>query len=431
MTIKEVENITGLTAKSIRFYEKKNLIEVQRNEGNDYRNYTEENVVQLKWIKLFRYLDFSIEEIKVLLALSSEEVEERLVQKYQMMSEQTEEIEMKQNLLTDLLSNVKKGDLQIDEYLDAVDFLESDEVEEVSKYIRDIRIPTFTSCLWTSMICLGPIGMLFIHIYEQKWAVLPFNAVLALAAMVLLTITWNKYLVVRRYQKEQMRERNREQTMVWPFLILSIVLAGVFIIGGGIVCERMLAPDGWLFYEHNEIAMLIAIWISVIGAVTILYLIRMIILQKSRGKNIVLVVGAFLIMLMIICGCLTNVTFVTDDSIVTYTPFNLSGSKYEYTEIEKVKTGFGKQRFSLLDSNRRGTFTYTILLKDKEIIFSAPSVNESIERYSEDTYLELEEFDAKLMEIGIKKESGIEYAEYCDLDEEYVDRFLRIIEREN
>lgn len=34
MTIKDVEKITGLTAKSIRYYEDKGLLKVERNEEN-------------------------------------------------------------------------------------------------------------------------------------------------------------------------------------------------------------------------------------------------------------------------------------------------------------------------------------------------------------------------------------------------------------
>lgn len=37
MQIKDVEKLTGLTAKSIRFYEAKGLIKVERNEENSYR----------------------------------------------------------------------------------------------------------------------------------------------------------------------------------------------------------------------------------------------------------------------------------------------------------------------------------------------------------------------------------------------------------
>ena len=68
MKIKEVENLTGLTAKSIRLYETKGLLDVARNESNGYREYTEENVETLKNIKLYRYIGFSIDEIKDMLA---------------------------------------------------------------------------------------------------------------------------------------------------------------------------------------------------------------------------------------------------------------------------------------------------------------------------------------------------------------------------
>ena len=67
MTIKEVEKQTGLTAKSIRYYESKNLITVERNAENDYRSYSEAEINRLKKIKLLRYLEFSVEEVKTML----------------------------------------------------------------------------------------------------------------------------------------------------------------------------------------------------------------------------------------------------------------------------------------------------------------------------------------------------------------------------
>lgn len=64
MIIKEVAKLTGLTAKAIRHYEKEGLINVGRNKINSYQNYSEQDVELLKKIKLFRYMEFSIEEIK-------------------------------------------------------------------------------------------------------------------------------------------------------------------------------------------------------------------------------------------------------------------------------------------------------------------------------------------------------------------------------
>lgn len=77
MQIKDVEKLTGLTAKSIRFYEAKGLIDVKRNEENSYRSYSENDVERLKLIKLFRYLEFSVEEIKSLLDKDEEQIKEK------------------------------------------------------------------------------------------------------------------------------------------------------------------------------------------------------------------------------------------------------------------------------------------------------------------------------------------------------------------
>ena len=41
MTIKDVEERTGLSRSNIRFYEKEKLIEPSRNESNGYRDYSE------------------------------------------------------------------------------------------------------------------------------------------------------------------------------------------------------------------------------------------------------------------------------------------------------------------------------------------------------------------------------------------------------
>ena len=46
MTIKEVEQITGLARSNIRFYEKEKLINPERNAGNVYRDYSESRIPQ-------------------------------------------------------------------------------------------------------------------------------------------------------------------------------------------------------------------------------------------------------------------------------------------------------------------------------------------------------------------------------------------------
>lgn len=66
MKISEVEKITGLTSKAIRFYEEKGLIFVERKD-NFYRDYNDDTVNRLKQIKLLRDVGIGISEISLYL----------------------------------------------------------------------------------------------------------------------------------------------------------------------------------------------------------------------------------------------------------------------------------------------------------------------------------------------------------------------------
>ncbi len=64
MTIKEVEEQTGIARSSLRFYEKEQLIRPARIDGSGYRDYTKEDVEHIKKIAYLRTLDISLENIR-------------------------------------------------------------------------------------------------------------------------------------------------------------------------------------------------------------------------------------------------------------------------------------------------------------------------------------------------------------------------------
>lgn len=64
MKINEVEQAVGITKKNIRFYEKEGLLHPARNMENGYRDYGEQDVEELKKIKLLRKLAIPLEEIR-------------------------------------------------------------------------------------------------------------------------------------------------------------------------------------------------------------------------------------------------------------------------------------------------------------------------------------------------------------------------------
>ena len=66
MKIKEVEKRVGLKSANIRYYEKVGLLNPGRNTNNGYRDYTEEDILQLERIKTLRLINIPTDDIKLL-----------------------------------------------------------------------------------------------------------------------------------------------------------------------------------------------------------------------------------------------------------------------------------------------------------------------------------------------------------------------------
>ena len=64
MRINEVERLVGVTKKNIRFYEEEGLLKPGRNQENGYREYSEEDVLTLRRIRLLRQLAVPLEDIR-------------------------------------------------------------------------------------------------------------------------------------------------------------------------------------------------------------------------------------------------------------------------------------------------------------------------------------------------------------------------------
>lgn len=67
MTIKEMENQSGMTRANIRFYEAEGMLYPARN-ANGYRNYSEEDLATLRKIRLLRCLHIGLDEIKEIIS---------------------------------------------------------------------------------------------------------------------------------------------------------------------------------------------------------------------------------------------------------------------------------------------------------------------------------------------------------------------------
>ncbi|WP_413110666.1 Cu(I)-responsive transcriptional regulator [Thaumasiovibrio sp. DFM-14] len=70
MNISEIARLTGLTSKTIRFYEQKLLISAPQRAENGYRSYNDGHVAELQLIKRAKLIGFSLDECRALLDLS-------------------------------------------------------------------------------------------------------------------------------------------------------------------------------------------------------------------------------------------------------------------------------------------------------------------------------------------------------------------------
>ena len=59
----------GVSAANIRYYEKEGLLESRGRSENSYRFYTDEDIHQLRFIRLCRAMDMSLAEVRTLLSL--------------------------------------------------------------------------------------------------------------------------------------------------------------------------------------------------------------------------------------------------------------------------------------------------------------------------------------------------------------------------
>ncbi len=441
MKIKDVEKLTGLTAKSIRYYESKNLIIVARNEENSYRDYTEADVSRLRWIKMFRYLDFSIEEIENLLSYDEAGIKEALRQKADTFSKQKNLCEDKQNLCLSLAKDYANGSTVVEKYNDTIDFLESDEMSELMDQFENYAAPDLVSSVVQTLIFMAPVLWLFYNIKTERIDMLMVNGIMAVIGTALTTWNWIHY--ANQYQKHSERVRRKSRKMVWmvPAMIVALILGLVAIIVVMVRIPEFMMPKDYLFVEHGPVTGVVLIGLVMIPMV-LLCVLGVAKLQNRSAEemeeinDIVFIwnhlgkwrPAVVVIWLIAMYCCITNFNVVTEDKIICYLPWNLRGIEYAYSDVESIKTGFGNKNISIAEYKRKGNFFYQIEVEDKTITFHAPGTNEEIERYQEHTYLELEEFDQALVELGIPKKADKKGWENCDFDKEYVDRFLRIIE---
>lgn len=122
MLINEVQYKVGLSKKSIRYYESEGLLNIKRNQNNDYREYTEEDIKTLKLIKFLRELNIPIHDIK---KLKNKEMSIQECMKERLLK--IEEIESDFNRVKNICNELSNSDYEYDNI-------------DITKYFEEMNI---------------------------------------------------------------------------------------------------------------------------------------------------------------------------------------------------------------------------------------------------------------------------------------------------
>ncbi|MCQ2442996.1 MAG: MerR family transcriptional regulator [Oscillospiraceae bacterium] len=427
MKIKDVEKLTGLSQKSIRLYESKGLLKVNRKNENDYRDFTEENVEQLRFIRLLRYLDFSISEIAGLMDAGEEAIRAALEQKIGEYGQQKVEQERKVALCRSLSRDLSRKEAFSkikEEYLSLVDTFQDEEFLTAEREWKESLHPSLGGVLVLTLVLSGPILGLFWNISDRKWDGMLLAAGGALVSALLVGVLWTNFIIAWLEERELQKKRNKGSLWRFPVLIVAVVLTLLMFAGLSWVQQQLLCPEGWLFYAPERWSMA---GVIVLGEVPLILVILGVLGRRTGNSDyevgqsfIGLVKRWWKVLLPVwmvgVYLCLISVNVVMEDEIIRYSPLHPLGQRYSYADVERVEAGY----------RRKGEFYYKAWMGKVCCDFSEASPNEAYPAY-EDTYLELEELDVALMQAGAEKTSDGKYQNRAHLDQRYLDRFQRIL----
>lgn len=421
MKIKEVELTTGLSAKTIRFYESEGLISVKRN-SNSYREYNEHNINDLQRIKILRQLDVPISKIKEL-NQGKTSLHDILEDELKKLEENELNLESKKITIEVILKELNKNpNIDLAEYTKELAYIQSEEFTEFIGEMKELNQVSLSFQIFITLILSGPLLWLFMNIRDSNYEFIGINSILSIINTVLLTLSW------RRFLKQSDKKITGTGSMLLNTL-LAAVLAIAVLVGITKLQEIIFVPRDYLMFVFKPPYSYIFLFFEV--EILVVFISKL----YKKVKNIEWkwadqlfsfvkknIIATIILNIVLLYVCITGITVVTKNQITDYNFYNPTGTIYSYSDISKVKAGFKGKSFNRFKGHA-GDFYYIVNFKNgKKINFY--QANSAFE----DTYLELEIFDKLIMRNSkVQKESSSDNYQFCSFDKRYVDRFLRII----
>ncbi|KGM95401.1 MerR family transcriptional regulator [Clostridium botulinum] len=155
MNIKLASEKTGLTKKAIKYYESVGLINPSKNSENNYRDYTEEDIIKLNLIASLRILDIPISEIKLLIE-GNKTIDKVMKDTLKTINDSRSNLEKSKLIISNIIEKENKDFYVVGEEVKKLRETLEYSMEEKREYIYETLIRIFP----------GNFGSIVVSIYE-------------------------------------------------------------------------------------------------------------------------------------------------------------------------------------------------------------------------------------------------------------------------
>ena len=413
--------------KELDYYIKKGILSltesdfIKMEEDDNYdKSLVEENLHIVKSINILKYLEFNMSEIEALHFNNYDSLEEALNAKMLTYTKDTYDADKKKEILGVLsVSGLDKK--LIEHYADGLSKNKKGKV----KNTETIFDGSGYLLLYSFLVSILMIDIVTI-IHNDGWNEIVVKSLCALGVLIYCINGWKKYITNYKKYKAIQKYVNRQKYRHIPWVIMYVVFIIISLSLYKIAPVFWMSSDVYMYQTDYKTDKIFAISLFVWG-----FAVQHVVAKKedinSRLKQALIIVWICMVSVIISVLLSYNLTAVTKDKIIIYSTFNVKGTKYKYTDVDCIETSFGKKDISLTRWKRKGEFSYIITLNDKKVVFIEPIENDDIERYEDLEYVALEEFDAKLVELGIKKIGNDKYSNCCNEIDSIVERYIRIV----
>ena len=211
MKISEAAQMTGLDISTIRFYERKGLINPSRAEGSTYRSYTDEDIDRIRQIMLYRKIDFSIETIASLFDQSVNLQDALQAQETKLLDER-ERVESALDLCRKMIRDQAAGASDMDYYANYV----RAEEEKGRRYPKAVEV--LDDLAFNSGISFPLLGLL----YSNKW----LRRLIGAAVFLILTVFPLIIVIVKVMDDWRTGQAGLQPLVFW--LIYAFICWGAF-----------------------------------------------------------------------------------------------------------------------------------------------------------------------------------------------------------